>query len=570
MIPRHTLDSIKAYIHKSGHTILSLARNTISRPALICWLIAASLCSVCDILGFMQSHSFSALFVSGLVFFAITKAFCLALLWTVARKHLASRIVVLVLLIVFFLLSAVNFVSYMGSEIGISRRMFTAMLETNTQAVTEFTPSFIGNILHNLFTFKTIFTGAALILFYVALRRLNRKILLWFFATSVIFGIVFFIGWCKTYQWGRNNYFITVRSAVALRSIIQERKAYDQLSVTCRELPDAETAIASGASPNIIVVIGESASRDHLAIYGYPLPTTPRFSSMTDSLWIFTGANGSSTTTSLNMQRILTFKNDIPDNTEWYDYPALIPLFNHLGYTTVWLSNQERTGMWGNVSGSLSQAADICTYINEYGEDHMLDQYDECLLPHLSKVLESNDTIPVIAFLHLKGSHLSYDLRYPHSQAYLSSSDILRILPRPWLNESKARTIAHYDNSIAYTDSILAEITGMTAHRDRPTIMVYFSDHGENIYDDSDYNGRDHRHLAVPFIIYANAAYRSSHPETVSQIEASLSRRFSTSEICHLLLSLAGANYSYYNPEADIISPSFKPRTIFADDQPLP
>lgn len=601
---------LKSLVINAGRALLSLAKATVSSSTLLFWLTVASLASVCDILGFMQAHGMSSLFIVGLIFFALAKAFGIALLWTAARRNLFTRIPGIIFLILFFFLSTVNFISYIGSDVGISRRMFTALLETNPQAVTEFSPSFVSNILHSVISLKGAAVITSLILLFIALRRVNRRVILLLMASTVVFGALFLCAWCKTYQWGRSNYFVTLRTASSLRSIIEERKAYQQLDYNSMELPEADTAVSIAPNPDIVVVIGESASRNHLAIYGYPLPTTPQFSAMADSLWIFNGAYGSSTTTSLNMQRILTFKNDIPDNTEWFDHPALIPLFNRLGYTTAWISNQERTGVWGNVSGTLSRAADICIYLNEYGEDHILQQYDESLLPHLDNTLSHNDTLPVIAFLHLYGSHQSYEMRYPHTHARISPSDIISVMPRRWLSQSKARTIAHYDNSIAYTDSILATITDLISQRQRPTVMVYFSDHGENVYDDSDYNGRDSRHLAVPFVIYANSAFRQSRPDLTAllnltprsatqsiasdsgsndssatdsgyttatttathsptAVDSPLNATFSTSELCHLLLNLAGATYSRYNPEADILSPAFTPRTIYADDQPI-
>ena len=47
----------------------------------------------------------------------------------------------------------------------------------------------------------------------------------------------------------------------------------------------------------------------------------------------------------------------------------------------------------------------------------------------------------------------------------------------------------------------------MSAVSERPAVVIYFSDHGENVYDGGDFIGRDELHVEVPFLVYPNKQY---------------------------------------------------------------
>ncbi|MDE6559406.1 MAG: phosphoethanolamine transferase, partial [Muribaculaceae bacterium] len=319
----------------------------------------------------------------------------------------------------------------------------------------------------------------------------------------------------------------------------------------------------------VVVVIGESASRDHLSLYGYPLHTSQNLDSISAGLYVFSDAIGASSSTAENIPRLLTFMTDEPSQREWYEYPTLIQLFKALGYSTSWLSNQERTGELSNLSGILSNDADVVKYLgSQNSEDHYLYKYDEVLLPAWTELMEKGKRRQ-LAFLHLMGSHIQYHNRFPADRSKFTADDVLGGAPRKWLTRKKAAVIANYDNSLLYTDSILNRIISELRRSELPSVMVYLSDHGENVFDNRDFNGRDPEFVRVPFIIYANEAYRRLNPEIIADIERSLHQPFSTSELPQLLLHLSGSGYKSYSPQRDPLSPQFRPRTRYVDDEPF-
>ena len=83
-----------------------------------------------------------------------------------------------------------------------------------------------------------------------------------------------------------------------------------------------------------------------------------------------------------------------------------------------------------------------------------------------------------------------------------------------------------YDNSIHYTDYVLGEIVDMLAKTNAPASMLYLSDHGEDIFDDS--RARylhaspipTYYQLHIPYVIWFSKAYRESYPQKYLEAQA--------------------------------------------------
>lgn len=203
-------------------------------------------------------------------------------------------------------------------------------------------------------------------------------------------------------------------------------------------------------------------------------------------------------------------------------------------------------------------------------EDHLTYRYDDVLLPDFRSVITSGDSLQLIC-LHLMGSHVSYENRYPKERSKFSASDIMTIKGRrSWLDRDKAATIARYDNSIAYTDSVLSEVIAVVSRLREPALMIYLSDHGENVYDDRDFIGRDSKFVKVPFLVYGNRAYFEKNPEMADTLANALGRPFTTADIIHSVMTLTGSDYRLYDSTRDVLSSDYKPRERYVDGSPLP
>ena len=165
------------------------------------------------------------------------------------------------------------------------------------------------------------------------------------------------------------------------------------------------------------------------------------------------------------------------------------------------------------------------------------------------------------------GSHFQYYNRFPESQDVFSADDVLRVRRSEWLDRTKAQVVADYDNSILYTDSILGVLMSDLRSSSRPALLVYVSDHGENVYDDRDYRGRDPKFVDVPFLVYANDAFRRKNPDLWKAMEDARKTPFSTSELPQMMLRLTGTGYKLYDPSRDPLSEAFRPRKRWVDGE---
>ncbi len=451
---------------------------------------------------------------------------------------------------------------------GITIKLMTVVAQTNRAEMIEFLPSLItaiGSLCSTGYTYLALIT---VIILFVACRWVSQRYFLIAIGLSSVAGLLSLVIVSCTLVAGRANYSIPLRVA---KSVIQSNREQRQIMRELEkigQLPDPQT-VESSRLTDIIMVVGESASRDHLSLYGYPLQTTPRLDAMSDSLVIFDDVIGTSTLTAFNMNRILTFLSDHDPAGDWYKKPMLFSLLNEAGYETAWISNQEKSGIWGNSTVAMVSMASEIRFVGSISsDDATLQMFDEILLPEISEMLNRGDKAKFIG-VQMMGSHIEYRRRYPGDFNIFTSDSIMNNKSLGRFSLSKARVLSQYDNSILYTDYILSQIIGMASRMDRPTLVIYFSDHGENVYDGGgDYCGRDERHVEVPFIIYPNIKFVSDNQELLQQLKESSGRPMTTAEISHLICTLTGTRYAAYADSLDVVSPAFAIRHRYVDEKP--
>lgn len=462
----------------------------------------------------------------------------------------------------------VNFASYILFGFGITRRMLSIIMQTNMAEAMEFF-SYAGNILATaLLSRQFLFEVIAAVVAITLISLIPRKIFRVSVAAASCAGLLMAVVFAATFSSGRSAHLLSVRLLKYGRETYKDLRNFENLKGELAPLPDAATVRSSHRVATVVVVIGESALRGHWQEYGYPLPTTPRISAMADSLFIFNDVIGSSTATSLNLANILTLSHDDSPEGAALTSPRLIDIFNHAGYSTYWLSNQERTGLVSNLSGVLASNAGTIRYIGaESSEDALITKYDEELLPYLQEALSDKAQYKLI-FIHLLGSHVVYTSRYPDSFSVFSGDDVKRMTGRKSLSDDQAATIAEYDNSIRYTDHVLGRVIQEVADQTEPAALLYVSDHGVNVYDRDGMHGRGERFVEVPGVVYLNAACRAKNPEMVSAVSAAVNLPITTADMAHPLMTLTGTTYSGYDRTRDFLSPGYVVRHRYVDLKP--
>lgn len=489
----------------------------------------------------------------------------LMLLFTRAVKWL--NIVVKLFIMVFCVLCAINAIGYGLFDMGITIKMMTVIGQTNLTEVSEFLPTAgygILSLFRNPYTYLVIIISGACI---GILKIIPRRCYVLLNGVCSATGLVCSIGVFFLLPAGRTNFPMSLR---VLKSAIYAHREmcqiHEELSKV-KPLPYSET-VRSSCMADIIMVIGESSNRSNMSLYGYELSTTPKLDKLKDQLIIFTDVIGSSTLTSYNMNRILTFLSDSDRANGWNKQPMLFSLMNQAGYHTAWLSNQEKSGIWGNSTVAMVSTASTVRFVGSTSsDDATLQKYDGLLLPELDDVLKSVHGAKFIG-VHLMGSHTEYRRRYPETFGRFTADSIRKTDSGKKLTKSQATTRAEYDNSILYTDSLLDSIINMISTAQRPTLLIYFSDHGENVYDGGeDYRGRDDRHVEVPFVIYYNQVFSDTYPSTVARLKEVSHKPMTTASLSHLLCTLTGTSYKAYDPTRDITSSHYQIRPRYVDNK---
>ena len=128
-----------------------------------------------------------------------------------------------------------------------------------------------------------------------------------------------------------------------------------------------------------------------------------------------------------------------------------------------------------------------------------------------------------------------------------------------------------YDNATYYNDQVINHIVNI--FKDKNTILIYFPDHGEEVYDYQDSCGRqvfgeveitpEHikYQLEIPFIIWASETWKRKHESDWMNMGGYTDRAFTTDNICHMLFRLAGIKTKEYNNTRDLLDKDFIPQT---------
>lgn len=348
-------------------------------------------------------------------------------------------------------------------------------------------------------------------------------------------------------------------------SFYEETKALQNTEALYKS-KQVDAVVDSGQKRNtIILVIGESANRNHMSIYGYSKPTTPKLLKKSD-LYVFDNVISPYCHTLDAVRAALTEAN-IDNKMPFNQTVSIIDVAKSAGYKTYWLSNQSPLGIWDNFITVLAKKADVCRFFNVSGSSSVEAGFkksdDICLIEPVKKALSDTNSFKFI-IVHLMGSHGQYHLRYPSSfQRFFYGKD------------KKNETIAEYDNSILYTDFVLDSmftiLESNPLQKNNPSALLYISDHGENVYDKLDFVGHDYADtlpysiVEVPFVLWLSIQYQKSNPGMVRLMVKNVHSPYMTDDLFHSLISLMQVKTTVLDSSRSIFTSGFnssRPRML--------
>ena len=320
-------------------------------------------------------------------------------------------------------------------------------------------------------------------------------------------------------------------------------------------------------SLNIILIIGESFSKSHSSLYGYSLITNPNLQKQVNSgnLFVFSDVISSYNSTSLVLRNLFSV-NSIMDNEIWTDYPAFPILFRRAGYNIYLWDNQRTFGKAAVDDFSISSYLfnDSIVKYSYSAYNNKVFPYDGQLVKDFWSRVKHSENRNLIIF-HLMGQHIMPYKRYPQDKKFcVFTKDSIK---RVDLDDRRKTQIAYYDNATLYNDWVVNSI--MNHYRNDNAVIVYLSDHGEEVYDFRDSHGRTHEiektsdilkyQYEIPFMIWCSNKFKATHPNVISSIILAKDKPFMNDNVSQILMGLVRMNTHYYKTKRDLISPQYEP-----------
>jgi heptose-I-phosphate ethanolaminephosphotransferase len=310
----------------------------------------------------------------------------------------------------------------------------------------------------------------------------------------------------------------------------------------------------------LVLIIGESTTSRRMSLYGYLRKTTPHLDALKEQaqLVVFNDVIASRPYTTGMFQQALSFANQEEPN-RYLTEPNLMNLMKQAGYKVFWITNHITISNSNTLTLTFSQQADETRYMNNQRVHNSSTQYDQVVFEPFAKIL--NDSAPKkFIVIHLLGAHTKYSARSPDDYKKFITRDAT---PEP-LSNSQVKTYNDYDNAILYNDFVVSSLIDIFSKSDPNGFLIYFSDHGEEVFHEPPYQtlGRYEDAptvdmYAIPFILWMSSIWKKTHSNDFNSM---IDRKYSTEHFIHTWSDLAGLHYDRFQPELSIVSPDFKER----------
>lgn len=302
---------------------------------------------------------------------------------------------------------------------------------------------------------------------------------------------------------------------------------FKQIKMLSEQVGIQEEITSDSNVRTAVIVIGESACRDYMNVYGYERDNTPWMTQNrnNDNFIFFDNTYSSYKLTNKSLIYLLTEKSQYNDK-EVYSSLNFIEIAKAAGFKTYWISNQGNISNYRESYNVVAQKADEKRFLEG-------SSYDEELLGLLDISNGNNKNLIVI---HLAGSHSPYK-NYPID---------FKKFPNDNINDN-------YDNSILYTDYILQQIFAKLSPHNLD-LFIYISDHGEK--KGMLRNQFDFRMERIPFMMYCSDDYIKKH-NNFAEIENGKHKYFTSDMFYDTFLGLLGINKKFYMQNQNLFSEEY-------------
>lgn len=312
----------------------------------------------------------------------------------------------------------------------------------------------------------------------------------------------------------------------------------------------------------MVLVIGESTNAHRMSLYGYPRKTTPLLDKMQDELVVFKNVISPRPFTIEALEQILTF-GDQQHPDEYLTKPTLMNMMKQAGYKSFWITNQQTQTHRNTMLLTFSQQMDEQVYLNNNRVQNS-GQFDEDVLKPFKKALEDTADKKFI-IVHLLGTHRKYNYRYPKTFEKFTTRQHVP----DWVTNDNLDEYNTYDNAVLYNDYVVSSLINTLKNKTpESAALVYFSDHGEEVYDTKGFpfTGRNEDKptramYTVPFMTWLSTTWRSH--DDIKNLALYSKRPYLNSDFIYSWADLADIHFKTYDSKRSIFSPDFVDRPRF-------
>jgi lipid A ethanolaminephosphotransferase len=303
-----------------------------------------------------------------------------------------------------------------------------------------------------------------------------------------------------------------------------------------------------------MLVVGETARAANFSLNGYRRLTNPRLSQIA-GLINFSRAYACGTDTALSLPCMFSNLGRANfDVNRSVEHENLLDVVQRAGFAVHWRENQ--SGCKG-VCARVPTEVLVETKPRRFYE--ISDALDEALLRDLPDKIRALDRDGLFV-LHMMGSHgPAYYKRYPARFEQFTPT----CREAQFSRCSTGEIVNAYDNTILYTDHVLAELIALLQDEDRrgmPTALIYLSDHGESLGENNLYLHGMPYALApevqkhIPMLMWLSPRYQQTFSVDTICVAQKRQQQVSQDNLFHSVLGLLDIKTKVYDMGLDIFA----------------
>ena len=321
--------------------------------------------------------------------------------------------------------------------------------------------------------------------------------------------------------------------------------------------------VANAKSPGrkslFVIVVGETARWDHFSLNGYGKATNPELSNIPD-LINYSQAYSCGTDTAQSVPCMFSGLGKAGfTNTKAASRENLLDILKRAGVDVVWRDNQAGCkGVCDRVPTETLTGHVAPTFFPS------TENFDDVLVDGLDRRIANMQRDTVIV-LHMMGSHgPAYWKRYPETfEVFKPACKVVQ-----FSDCETAHIINAYDNTILYTDHVLARLIGVLSAADSHGVdagMLYVSDHGESLGEHNmylhgmPYSLAPEAQIHVPMVVWLSPSMREGTGVDLACLVQRSSQRVSHDNLFPSVLGLMDVKTRVYDPAFDLFSGCRKP-----------